>query len=40
MGLKGHLSCGEIVEQLVHALQVAPIRNVVFMVSSQLAPEP
>eukprot|EP00775_Hariotina_reticulata_P013488 gene13488-13613_t len=31
MGLKGHLSCGEIIEQLVHALQVAPIRNVVFM---------
>jgi adenine C2-methylase RlmN of 23S rRNA A2503 and tRNA A37 len=32
MGLKGNLSAGEIVEQLVHASQVAPIRNIVFMV--------
>lgn len=32
MGLKGNLSCGEIVEQLVHALRVTPIRNIVFMV--------
>ena len=32
MGLKGHLTCGEILEQLVHARQVAAIRNVVFMV--------
>lgn len=31
MGLKGNLSAGEIVEQLVHASQVAPIRNIVFM---------
>ena len=32
MGLIGNLSAGEIVEQLVHAGQVAPIRNIVFMV--------
>lgn len=32
MGLKGNLSSGEIVEQLVHAYQVTPIRNIVFMV--------
>lgn len=32
MGLKGNLSAGEIVEQLVHALRVAGVRNVVFMV--------
>lgn len=32
MGLKGNLSAGEIVEQLVHASQVTPIRNIVFMV--------
>nr|XP_024393400.1 uncharacterized protein LOC112290851 isoform X2 [Physcomitrium patens]XP_024393401.1 uncharacterized protein LOC112290851 isoform X2 [Physcomitrium patens] len=31
MGLKGNLSAGEIVEQLVHASQVTPIRNIVFM---------
>lgn len=31
MGLKGNLSSGEIVEQLVHASQVTPIRNIVFM---------
>lgn len=32
MGLKGHLTCGEIIEQLVHAVRVTPIRNIVFMV--------
>jgi adenine C2-methylase RlmN of 23S rRNA A2503 and tRNA A37 len=32
MGLKGHLTAGEIVEQLVHAMRVAPVRNIVFMV--------
>jgi hypothetical protein len=32
MGLKGNLCCGEIVEQLVHATRVTPIRNIVFMV--------
>lgn len=32
MGLKGNLSAGEIVEQLVHASQITPIRNIVFMV--------
>jgi len=31
MGLKGNLSSGEIVEQLVHASQVTLIRNIVFM---------
>eukprot|EP00878_Enallax_costatus_P031373 GHUV01034308.1.p1 GENE.GHUV01034308.1~~GHUV01034308.1.p1 ORF type:complete len:406 (+),score=101.34 GHUV01034308.1:170-1387(+) len=31
MGLKGNLSCGEIIEQLVHAVRVTPIRNIVFM---------
>ncbi|KAF6260598.1 hypothetical protein COO60DRAFT_1269332 [Scenedesmus sp. NREL 46B-D3] len=31
MGLKGNLCCGEIVEQLVHATRVTPIRNIVFM---------
>lgn len=35
MGIKGDLTAGEIVEQLVHAQRVTPIRNVVFMVSSQ-----
>jgi adenine C2-methylase RlmN of 23S rRNA A2503 and tRNA A37 len=34
MGLKGNLTAGEIIEQLVHALRVTPVRNVVFMVSS------
>lgn len=33
MGLKGQLCCGEIIEQLVHALRVTSIRNIVFMVS-------
>ena len=33
MGLKGNLTAGEIIEQLVHALRVTPVRNVVFMVS-------
>jgi adenine C2-methylase RlmN of 23S rRNA A2503 and tRNA A37 len=32
MGLKGNLSAGEILEQLVHASQITPIRNIVFMV--------
>jgi adenine C2-methylase RlmN of 23S rRNA A2503 and tRNA A37 len=31
MGLKGHLTAGEIIEQLVHAVRVTPVRNVVFM---------
>jgi hypothetical protein len=35
MGLKGNLCCGEIVEQLVHATRVTPIRNIVFMVRQQ-----
>ena len=32
MGLKGDLTAGEIVEQLVHAQGVTRIKNVVFMV--------
>jgi len=36
MGIKGDLTAGEIVEQLVHAQRVTPIRNVVFMVSLKL----
>ena len=36
MGIKGDLSAGEILEQLVHAQRVTPIRNVVFMVRSPL----
>ncbi len=31
MGLKGDLSAGEILEQVLHASRVSPIRNVVFM---------
>ncbi|CAM6106971.1 unnamed protein product [Calypogeia fissa] len=31
MGLLGNVSAGEIVEQLVHATRITPIRNVVFM---------
>ncbi|DBA73554.1 hypothetical protein WJX79_010357 [Trebouxia sp. C0005] len=31
MGIKGDLTAGEIVEQLVHAQRVTPVRNVVFM---------
>lgn len=31
MGLSSHLTSGEIIEQLLHASQVEPIRNVVFM---------
>lgn len=31
MGLKGDLTAGEILEQVLHAWRVAPIRNVVFM---------
>eukprot|EP00897_Mesotaenium_endlicherianum_P007931 jgi/Mesen1/7166/ME000037S06530 len=31
MGMKANLAAGEIVEQLVHALRVTPIRNIVFM---------
>lgn len=34
MGLKGQLTSGEIIEQLVHAVRVTQIRNIVFMVSS------
>jgi hypothetical protein len=33
MGFKSNLSSGEIVEQLVLASRVSPIRNVVFMVT-------
>lgn len=33
MGLLGNLTCGEILEQLMHAKAVAYFRNVVFMVS-------
>lgn len=32
MGLLADLTAGEIVEQLVHALHIRPIRNIVFMV--------
>ena len=32
MGLKGDLTAGEIVEQLVHARRVTTIKNVVYMV--------
>ena len=32
MGLVGQLAAGEIVEQLVHARKLTPIRNIVFMV--------
>ncbi len=35
MGLKGDLTAGEILEQLVHARRLAEIRNVVFMVRSE-----
>jgi adenine C2-methylase RlmN of 23S rRNA A2503 and tRNA A37 len=31
MGLVGHLTAGEILEQLHHANQITPIQNVVFM---------
>lgn len=31
MGLKGDLTAGEILEQVLHASRVSPIRNVVFM---------
>lgn len=31
MGIKGDLTAGEIIEQLVHARAVLPIRNIVFM---------
>lgn len=34
MGFKNNLSSGEIVEQLVHASRLSPIRNIVFMVFS------
>lgn len=39
MGFKSNLTSGEIVEQLVHASRISPIRNIVFMVIafSQLA---
>lgn len=32
MGLKGDLTAGEIVEQLLHAQRVTRIKNIVFMV--------
>ena len=32
MGLKGNLTAGEILEQLLHANAITPIHNVVFMV--------
>lgn len=35
MGLKGDLTAGEILEQVLHASRVAPIRNVVFMGGSR-----
>jgi hypothetical protein len=38
MGLKGNLTAGEIVEQLVHASRVVPVRNVVFMVRRTSGP--
>jgi adenine C2-methylase RlmN of 23S rRNA A2503 and tRNA A37 len=31
MGIIGNLSSGEILEQLIHANNITPIRNVVFM---------
>jgi adenine C2-methylase RlmN of 23S rRNA A2503 and tRNA A37 len=31
MGLKAQLTAGEIVEQLVHALRLIKLRNIVFM---------
>ncbi|GFH12088.1 predicted protein, partial [Haematococcus lacustris] len=31
MGLKANLSCGEILEQLIHASSLAKVRNIVFM---------
>ena len=37
MGLKGDLTAGEIVEQLLHAQRVTRIKNVVYMVSSQFS---
>ena len=36
MGLKGDLTAGEIVEQLVHAQGITRIKNVVFMVRSRV----
>ena len=36
MGLRGNLTAGEIVEQLLHALAITPIHNVVFMVRNLL----
>lgn len=36
MGLKGNLTTGEILEQLVHARAVTRIRNIVFMVRARL----
>ncbi len=38
MGLKGDLTAGEIVEQLLHAQRVTRIKNVVFMVCCHLLP--
>lgn len=31
MGFNGNLTCNEIIEQLIHALTIKPIKNVVFM---------
>ena len=31
MGLKGNLTCGEILEQLVHAISRVQVRKIVFM---------
>ena len=36
MGLVGQLAAGEIVEQLVHARRLTPIRNIVFMVCTRV----
>lgn len=38
MGIKGELTAGEIVEQLVHARKLSSIRNVVFMGMGVRAP--
>jgi adenine C2-methylase RlmN of 23S rRNA A2503 and tRNA A37 len=36
MGLKGDLTAGEIIEQLLHAQQHTTIKNVVFMVRGRI----
>ncbi len=40
MGLVADLTVGEVLEQLVFALRVAPVRNVVFMVPPPRAARP